>query len=56
MKANWFLKVGELLAAAGIDRKREGHGIIARIRDCWLQDMSPDEAAKEILADFKKPL
>jgi hypothetical protein len=48
----WFAQVNDELDHLGIDRHKCGVRVIAEIRNCWLEDMTPAQTAQKIKNDF----
>jgi hypothetical protein len=52
MRYLWFQEVNDELSKLGIDRHSCGVPVIARIRDCWLENRRPEETAAIIKKEF----
>ena len=52
MQYNWFASVYEELGKSGIDRHQCGVKVLAEIRNCWLENMTPEQTAQKVKSEF----
>jgi Fe-S-cluster formation regulator IscX/YfhJ len=52
MRYLWFKEVNEELSKIGIDRHSCGVKVITAIRDCWLDDLTPEQTAQKVKSEF----
>jgi hypothetical protein len=52
MKYTWFAKLTDELAKLGVQKGKCGINVIARVRDLWLDDQTPEDAARAVKNEF----
>jgi len=52
MNNTWFSKVIDELSALGVFRNMFTKRVKAAIRECWLENLTPEETAKKVKSNY----